>query len=159
MFGRTPSIRIVAKGDISKKSSDSSGNNNRGSQGTPNSDSNHSNTPGTDPLHEFETEHIPDVPKEDHGHSTPDLDHPDAKVENHLGDAVTEIGATTQNLTEPSTGPSSTLLTYVFILLIIALFIIPIAVVIQSNKEALKGTATYKSFDNFLYRITGIHPL
>ena len=149
---------------MTKKPSGTHSNNNS-SQGTPNADGNHDNGPGVaDPLHEFETEHIPDVPKEDAGPSYTDLDHLDGAGANHVGDAVAEVGSKSENTTaaprpRQSSGQNSAILTTILVLLIIALFLIPVAVLVQSNKEVIKDTAAYKSFGRFFHKITGVRLL
>ena len=135
---------------MSKRSSESS-NNNRHSHllDITTRDGSHDDQPRPDPLEEFETEHIPDAPAEDQGHALADVDHMDSNaVDNHVHGGVTNVGSRTQDSGQPTTERNSAL-SLLFILLIVALIVIPIAVVIQSNKQAIKASALYRSFDRW----------
>ncbi|CAB4019557.1 Hypothetical predicted protein [Paramuricea clavata] len=151
---RTPSIRISTRQDVSKKSSETA-NNNRNTADTPSGDGSTSTFSGSDPLKEFETEHIPEVPPDDHNHSQIDL--VDSKWTGNENGPVTEVGAVSDSETPENEG--NVALSVLFILLLVALIIIPVAVVVQSNKEAIKSSSAYQSFAAWFQSVTGVNIL
>ena len=151
---RTPSIRISTRQDVSKKTSETA-NNNRNSSDTPTGDGTNSTSSGSDPLKEFETEHIPEVPPDDHNQSQTNLDRVDAKwtgAEN--GPVVAEVGAASESANPGN--ESNMALSVLFILLLIALVLIPIAVVVQTNKEGIKSSTAYSGLATWFESVTGI---
>lgn len=104
---------------------------------------------------------MPDVPADDKTHSHTNLDHEDNRpvgkpAENHFGENV--VTPTKASVAERQDEGYSTL-SVLLILLVVALVLIPIAVVIQSNKDAVKETTGYKNFDTWFHRLTGVHIL
>ena len=105
---------------------------------------------------------MPDVPADDKTHSHTDLDHEDnhpvgKPAENHVGGNVVTPSTKAAAAERKDEGYST--LSVVLIFLVVALVLIPIAVVIQSNKEAVKETTGYKNFDTWFHRLTGVHIL
>ena len=141
---------------MSKKSSETA-NNNRNLLDTPTGDGSNSTSSGSDPLKEFETEHIPEVPHEDHNHSQTDLDRVDAKWTGSENGPVAEVGAMNDNVKPGNEG--NTALSVVFILILVALFIIPVAMILHSNKEAVQSSSTYQSFAEWFQSVTGVNIL
>lgn len=152
MCFRTPSIRISTK-DVSKKSSEN-GNNNRNHVNSSTGDGSISTSTVSDPLKEFETEHIPEIPPDDHNHSHTDFDQVDTKWSGNENGPVTEVSSVGDNV-KPG-GEGNLALSFVFILLLVALIIIPVAFVVQSNKEAIKSSAAYHSFASWFQSVTGV---
>ena len=99
---------------------------------------------------------MPEVPPDDHNQSRTDLDRVDAKwtgTENGPA-AVAEVGAASDSA-KPAK-ESNMALSVLFILLLIALVIIPIAVVFQSNKDGIKSSSAYTGFAAWFESVTGI---
>lgn len=137
---------------MSRKTSETA-NNNRNLADTSTADGAHSTSSGSDPLKEFETEHIPDVPPDDHNHSHTDIDRIDAKWTGAENGPVTEVGSMGENA--KPVDASKWALSILFILILLALIVIPLAIVIQSNKEALKSSSAFSSFGEWLESVTG----
>jgi hypothetical protein len=95
------------------------------------------------------------VPPDDHNHSQIDL--VDSKWTGNENGPVTEVGAVSDSETPENEG--SMALSVLFILLLVALIIIPVAVVVQSNKEAIKLSSAYQSFAAWFQSVTGVNIL
>ena len=119
----------------------------------PSVESTSNTTPAPDPLKEFETEHIPEVPHDDHSTSAHDIDEVDTQVNGKNG-PVKDVDAMIET-PNPESGNRAGL-TLLFVLLLLALLIIPIAVVFQSYKEGVVSSKTFQSFAAWLGSVTGI---
>lgn len=107
---------------------------------------------------------MPDVPADEKTHSHMDLDHEDNRAvgkltENHIRGDVAEVGSTTTPASAERETEGYSTLSGILIFLVLALVLIPIAVVIQSNKGAVKETSFYKYFDTWFNNLTGVHIL
>ena len=97
---------------------------------------------------------MPEVPPEDPNQSHTDLDNIDSKWTGSENGPVAEVGAMSDN-TSPG-DDSGMALSVLFMLLLVALIIIPIAVVLQSNKELIKSSSVYQSFAAWFQSVTGL---
>ena len=91
------------------------------------------------------------MPTDEHGHSHTDLDRVDAKWTGTENGPVAEVGSVSES-GKPG-NESNVALSVLFILLLVALIMIPVAIFVQGNKEGLEF---YKGFASWFESITGV---
>jgi hypothetical protein len=99
---------------------------------------------------------MPEVPPDDHNQSETHLDTVDAKWTGN--GPVAEVGAMSEKTKKPE-DEGNTALSALFILILVALVIIPVAVVLQSNKEVIKSSSGYQNFTAWFRSVTGLNIL
>lgn len=161
VFNRTPSIRLTRRPKQSDTISESTGDLNLPTNPLQSSSS-HVNADETVELEKFETQHFPEVPvhAEDSGvfESTPD--ETDAKAESnnvvHHGNDRTKSKKITQQDSKQSEVEYYGIKMFIFVLFILALIMIPIAIVWETRKTYFRSTLVFKSFSRWVFRSFGV---